>query len=91
MKTKLKDDDHVLLKHIIIGQIADRALAIGIRKDKMRTMADIELADIDTPLDLTGLLAADDINFTHDIFRIKENKWIITFQDSRGRHSTRQA
>ena len=61
----------------LIGKIAERAQKIaeeqGYKTDQLSWFMDIEAAHLDIGLDLTGLLNADNFNFTHDISGIHVN------------------
>jgi hypothetical protein len=62
----------------LISKIADRAVALGkkyeVRVDHLSTMMDIESCHCNgNPLKLEELLAADDFNFQHDVFGIREH------------------
>lgn len=52
-------------------QIAERANALNANCDVLHTMMDIIATHVNgCPIDLDGLLAADDLNFSHDVLGI---------------------
>lgn len=60
------------------AEIAKRAVKmaekIGIKYNQMTAIADIDACHSNgTPLKLAELLAADDANFAHDVFGIRQN------------------
>lgn len=58
---------------IIISQIAKRAKSMGHPDDLLTINMDIEAVHQEAPLKLKELLEADDLNFSHDIFGIRNN------------------
>ncbi len=69
MKTATRED------HDTMSSIANRAIKLGINfhADKMCLMMDLECVHESTPLNLDRLLAADELNFTHDICGIQNH------------------
>lgn len=61
-----KEETKTILK--ITGRAADLLNA-----DTLTTAMDVEFVHINTPLDLNGLLEADDENFAHDISGIRRH------------------
>ena len=63
--------------HNLIEQIAKRAVSIFVKADvpvtQLEIMMDIQATHEACPLDLNGLLAADDFNFTHDVGGIRRH------------------
>lgn len=58
----------------IISKIVNRAEAMGLMMGKRITLVmDIEYCNLDVPLDLLGLLAADSENFAHDVVGIQRH------------------
>jgi hypothetical protein len=66
---KLTKRDEILL----ISQIAKRAKRAGNPDDLLTINMDIDAAHREVTLDLSRLLAADDLNFTHDVFGIRKH------------------
>jgi hypothetical protein len=58
-----------------ISKIANRAIdsKLNLHEDKLNLMMDIEYCNDSTPLDLDGLLVANDFDFSHDILGIQNN------------------
>lgn len=59
-------------------QIADRAVALakkaGFKYAKLDALMDVKACHLNgNPLDLQKLLGADDFNFAHDVFGIRQN------------------
>lgn len=65
MKSKEK-----ILKYVAV---CERAEALGIRRDRLDTIMDIEGADLVFNLRLDDWLKADDANFLHDFVGITSN------------------
>ena len=56
-----------------IGTIADYALRLGLKRDKLSLVMDLQTAHHACPLNLDGLLAASDSDFIHDVNGIIAN------------------
>lgn len=63
-------------QYLTISKIAKRArdmAGAGNEYPHLDAMMDVEHAHKDCPLKLDELLAADDVNFTHDVFGIRRH------------------
>jgi len=59
-------------KYKLYEEIVNRAMELGIKvQNKFSTMMDIECADLTFNLRLQDWLEADDFNFSHDFYGIK--------------------
>lgn len=59
---------------LLIGKIADRAIEMGLNRDKLEVLMDVTAVHInDCKLDLQRFLEADDFNFAHDITGIRRH------------------
>lgn len=56
-----------------ISKIANRSIENGDPRVKMHIVLDLEFVQSDCPLDLSGLLAANNGDFVHDLCGIAEN------------------
>lgn len=59
--------------YLLINKIVDRALSLGLKRDKMSLDMDICAAHEKCPLRLEELLIADVFDFAHDIVGIINN------------------
>lgn len=59
---------------LLIGKIADRAIEMGLNRDKLEVLMDVTAVHInDCKLDLHRFLETDDFNFAHDITGIRRH------------------
>jgi hypothetical protein len=78
MATKTKHQEARTAELELVGKIADRAVAVydshNIRVDRLDTLLDVlSVHQKIQPLRLADLLAADDLNFIHDITGINRH------------------
>jgi hypothetical protein len=70
-KHTTREDIDIMVK--IAKRTLKMAIDYDIRYDQMTAVMDLQCVHGETPLKLQDLLAADDLNFAHDVFGIRNN------------------